>query len=183
MIETDDVAFTYQGALQKMKMLPHLTNTTLGICKVLEVISDRNVCVIQSTNGGTTYNVPILTKAGLIDGEVYGELDMPAVGNYVIVGFINNRMEKPFIIGTVIPYLYPKYQSDQTPVNSGSKVHTKKLLESGKENYYRKIFKSGTTVEVKDDGSVIVELPSGMSIIADEATSTVLINGNLEVAL
>ena len=180
--QLDKIACTQQGTIQKMQMLPKIAkNTTLCICKVLQVFSDRNACVVQSSNGGNVYNVPLLTRAGLIDGEVYGGLDPPAIGNYVVIGFLNNRMEKPFIMGTIIPYMYPKYQSGQTPVNSGSKAYTKKLLEAGKEKYYRRIFQSGTTVEVADDGSVIVEAPDGMYIQMDATANKVIINGNLEV--
>jgi hypothetical protein len=53
-------------------------------------------------------------------------------------------------------------------VNSASKAYTLKLLETGKENTYRKIFKSGTTFEVGDDGTVTLETPSGTYVLLDE---------------
>jgi len=178
----DEIAYTEQGSLQKTRVLGKLPDASICVCKVIQVFADRNTCTLKGLNGSTVYNVAVLTKAGLIDGKyVWGELDLPNVGSYVLVGFVENRMEKPFIIGTVIPYGHDKYQSAQNPVNSGSKAYTKKLLETGKEKYYRRIFQSGTTVEIADDGSVIVEAPDGMYIQMDATANKVIINGNLEV--
>ena len=167
--------------------------------EVEAVYSDRNTADIRVlTSGAKLKNVPVKTRGGLIDGEVYGELDLPDVGNIVNIQFLANRESMPFISGAILPYLYSKFQADQTPVDSSSKAFTLKLLEAGKEKHFRKIFKSGTTVEVEEDGTLIIETPSGTYIKIDEASSgdvtieansntfsmesgKVVINSNLEV--
>ena len=66
-------------------------------------------------------------------------------------------------------------EASQTAVDSGSKSHTLKLLETGKENAYRKIFKSGATFEAAEDGSIIIETPSGALIYLDETNSKLVV--------
>jgi hypothetical protein len=60
-------------------------------------------------------------------------------------------------------------------VNSESKQFTKKLLEADKPLEDRYIFKSGTTVQIEEDGGVIIEVPSGTYIHIDEANGKILI--------
>jgi len=155
------------------------------VARVREVHSDRHAVDVTTASGITIKDIPVKTNAGLIDDEVYGELDLPAIGNYVLVQFLQGRESQPYVDGTIIPYLNNKYQSGQTPVNSGSKAFTLKLLEEGKENFYRKIFKSGTTLEVQEDGTIIIETPKGSVIKIDESTEDIEItpSGSGEVHL
>lgn len=146
-----------------------------NVAKVLSVYSDRATCNIQSWSGAKKYNVPVRTKGGLIDDEVYGELDLPAVGDYVIVSFIRGKESQPIIEGTILPYLNNLFGSGQTAVNSSSKQFTLKLLEEGKEDHYKKIFKSGTTIEVKEDGTIVLEVPSGTYITIDEDSNNIIV--------
>lgn len=170
-----------------------------GIAIVDAVYADRNTCDVTTWNNARCYNVPLLAQAYLVDDKIYGEFEMPVKGSPVLIAFIDGLESKPYIIGTIVPFLYPKYKSGQVPVNSTSKAYTKKLFEAGKEKYYRKIFQGGTTIEVQDDGTVIVETPSGFYIKIDEGavksmtiedvngnkiemtTTSVKINNNLEV--
>lgn len=193
------IAITNQKNINQLEKSLKSDRAEPYIALIKKVYADRNACDIQTISGSTQHNIPVKTRAGLIDDEVYGELDMPAVGDRVLVDFIQGRESLPYIDRTVIPYLNPKYQSNQVPVNTGSKQFTKKLLEEGKENHYRKIFKSGTTLEVEADGTFIIETPSGAFIRINEASSEiniedmngnvfkmesgkVTINGNFEVA-
>jgi hypothetical protein len=190
---------TEQNAIGKITGSVHNNDrATPYVAKVIKVNSDRNTVDLKTSAGIVVRNVPVKTRAGLIEDEVYGELDLPEVGNSVIVSFLQNRESHPFVDGTVIPYLNSKYQSNQVPVNSSNKAYTLKLLETGMERVYRKIFKGGTTIEVQDDGTIIIETPSGAYIMMDEAaeeiiiedsngndismiTGKVTINGNLEI--
>lgn len=165
------ISDTDQSASLKVTGGSHrIDKVTPYVGKVRKVHSDRHAVDIETAAGLIVKDIPVKTKAGLISNEVYGELDLPAVGNYVIVQFLQNRESHPYVDGTIIPYLNGKYQSEQTPVNSTSKGHTKKLLESGKENVYRRIFKSGTTLEVDDDGTIVIETPKGGVITIDESS-------------
>lgn len=168
----------HQGAVNFAKTVPGFSgNATIG--KVTEVYSDRLTCDIEMYDGGVLRNIPVCTKAGLQDGEVYGTVDLPAIDDYVIIDFASGSTRTKMIVGTIVPYLVNEFVKDA--VNSGSKAHTKKLLEKGKEKTYKKIFKSGTTIEVGDDGTIIVETPSGAYIMIDEDAGEVSIvdaNGN-----
>lgn len=175
-------AKTTQAGIEKLRKYREAGHVRSNIARVIAVHADRGACDIRSWSGAIKYNVPIVTKAGLIDDEVYGEIEFPSVDDYVLVDFIRDRESEPIIVGTLIPYLNTKFQSGQTAVNSSSKQFTLKLLEEGKENFYRKIFRSGTTIEVQDDGTVIVELPSGTYLKLDEAGSELVIedqHGNI----
>ncbi len=165
---------------------------------VLVSYSDRMACDIQTWDGGTIYNVPVLTKCGInSSNQIWGELDLPQAGDYVLVFFVGPYNSQPVILGTVFPYLMNYFQSNQTPVDSSSKQFTKKILEINHENTYRRVYKSGATLEVGEDGTVTIETPSGMYFQISEANSNlvisaqsntitlesgkVLINGNLEI--
>ena len=174
------LASTTQAGIERLRKYKKGANFVLSnIAKIKAVHSDRATCDIQSWSGAATYNVPVRTKGGLIDDEVYGELDLPTVGDHVIVSFLGNNESDPIIEGTLLPYLHSKFQSSQTPVDSSSKQFTKKLLESEKEKTYRKIFKSGTTMEVSEDGSYIIETPSGSYIrINEDSSGDIIIEAN-----
>jgi len=140
---------------------------------VVAVHSDRNTCDIRTIDGLAMENVPVLGKFGLADGgNVWGEVELPSPMDYVIVMFIGEHTRQKIIIGTIAPYLVNEYQTGQIPPSSTSKTYTKKLLEPLKNKGYKKIFQSGTTVEVFEDGSTVVETPSGTYIEVDETLVT-----------
>lgn len=176
---------TRQASIERLEnVLPNIDSAKTTIGEVKFVHMDRMTVDIQTNNGMTVKNVQILTKGGLVDTEVWGELEVPEVGTSVVVAFINGNAGYPFILGYLFPYGYSKYQSNQTPVNSGSKAYTKKLLEDVDPKTYRRIFKSGTTVEVKADGTTIIETPSGDHVkingtggITIEGSSNITIKG------
>lgn len=136
------------------------------IAQVLFNHADRMTCDIITPDGQKVYNVPVQTIAGLIDGEPYGEFWLPEVDDFVIIRQASEGTRKAVIVGTFVPYLSNDFLADA--VNSGDKQFTKKLLEEGTEKHYKRIFKSGSTVEVKEDGTIIVETPRGAYIQMDE---------------
>lgn len=174
-VDDSEVAETGQSSIEILHDQPYMRSSAVkGFATVDAVYGDRYTCDLTSWNGSKVYNVPILAKAFLVNDKVFGEFEMPVKDSLVIVDFIDGNERKPCIIGTVVAFLYDKFQSAQDPVNSSSKAYTKRLFEAGKEAYYRKIFQGGTTVEVSDAGTVIVETPSGMYIKIDEGTSKVV---------
>jgi hypothetical protein len=177
------IADTYQGSAQSAERSQKLTKASSFIAKVLAVYSEKMACDIQTWNGSTKYMVPVLTKGGLnSDNEVYGVLELPEVGDMVIIDFLEGREGMPMIIGTVLPFYNKYFQDNQTPINSGSKAFTLKLLEKDLPKTFRKIFRSGTTIEIQEDGSLIVETPSGTYIQLDEANGVIKVedpDGNL----
>lgn len=190
---------TSQGSLERVEtILPGLGKAEVTIAKVVDVHTDRMTVDVISNNGLRVKNVQLMTKGGLENGEIWGEMEVPSIDQRVVVAFLHGREDAPFVIGTIFPYNFSKYQSGQTAVNSDSKQFTTKLLEDVDPKAYRRIFKSGTTVEVKADGTITIETPSGTyfqinedsgdTTIEDQhgntivmSTSNVTINGNLEV--
>jgi len=153
---------------------------TSFLAKVTQVYSDRMTCDVETLDGATVANVSILTKGGLVDGEVYGEMCLPALDDYVVVGFASYGQRHKAILGTILPYMLNEFIKDA--VNSGSKQFTKKLFEADKPLEYRRIFKSGTTVQIEEDGGIIVETPSGTYIKISETDSELLVedqHGNI----
>lgn len=151
---------------------------------VKNTYSDRMTCDLMVESTGEVFkNVPLMTQAGLDStNKVYGEIDLPQVGAIVVVDFVGPYVRQKVIVGTIIPYLFSHFQGSQTPVNSSSKAYTLKLLEKNKPNTYRKIFNSGTTMEVGEDGTLIIETPSGSLVLVDEGNKVVKVydkmNGN-----
>lgn len=141
--------------------------------EVKDVFSDRMTCHVRTIDGYDLFNVPVLINGGEIDGAPYGERCLPTIGDWVLVTFGGKFERQEVIIGTIVPYLTNEFQEDA--VNSSSKQFTKKLIEAGKELHDVRIFKSGTTWEVQEDGTVILEVPSGTYVRIDEA------NGKVEV--
>jgi hypothetical protein len=187
-----------QGSIEKIDVFKKFSDASLTICEVTKVRMKNMSVDIKTNNGVPIKNVPIVTKGGLENDEVWGELEVPSVGSYVIIAFINDNEEAPIMIGTILPYLHTLYQTEQVPVNTASKAFTKKLLEDIDPAIYRKIFKSGTTIEVQEDGTIILEVPDGSYVKLDSTAGTfyiedssgnviqsdatkVTINGNLEV--
>lgn len=153
---------------------------TSFFAKVIQIYSDRMTCDIKTLDGAFIPNVPILTKGGLVDGEVYGEIDLPAVHDYVIVDFSSYGQRHKMVIGTIFPYLVNEFIKDA--VNSSSKLFTKKLFVADKPLGYKRVFKTGTSVEIEEDGGIIIETPSGTYMRIDEANGEVKIedqHGNI----
>lgn len=172
-----DIAYTSQGTIK------HIANQNFRkfidpfFVEVTAVYSDRNTVDVIAPSKATYRNIPIIMQnGGLIDNEVHGTLDLPSIGDTVLLLFIFGNL--PVVLGKAYPYAKNAFQSGQTPVNSSNKAYTKKLLEAQKENTYRKIFKSGTTIEVQDDGSVVLETPSGKLFTINEDTGVVTISGD-----
>lgn len=169
------------------------TMTAPFIARVTATYSHRMTCDIETSDGQQIPNVPVLTKGGLVAGEPYGEVCLPAVDDFVIVMHGSYGTRHKIIVGTIFPYLANPMLKDA--VNSGSKQFTKKLFEENKPLTYRRIFPSGTTIEIDDDGNTTVELPNGTYVKIDSGitiedangneivmgSSSVTINGNLEV--
>jgi len=166
-------ALAFQGSMMASEKMRRIPITISEIVQVAEVNSDEGRCKCR-TDTTDLVDIPMLTKGGLVDGEVYGELDMPCVDDLVVVGFLGGNSNQPYILGVIIPYLDPAWGQDNVAVNSGSKAYTKKLLEAGKEGHYRKIHKSGTTVEIMEDGSAVVETPKGMFVYLDDANDKII---------
>jgi len=170
-----------QGALNFIKRTTMTGEAhTAFLAKVIQVYSDRMTCDIQTLDGAPLRNIPILTKGGLVDGEVYGEVCLPAIDDYVIVFYASYGQRHKVIIGTILPYLVNEFTKDA--VNSGSKQFTKKLFDPDKPLEDRFIFKSGTTVQIEEDGGIIVETPSGTYFKISEADSKLIIedqHGNI----
>ncbi len=172
-------ATTRQGSIERLeKVLPNIDSAKTTIGKVVFIHMARMAVDVETNNAVIVKNVQILTKGGLIDNEVWGELETPSIGTRVVIGFIGGDAGFPFIMGYVFPYGYSKYQSNQTPVNSGSKVYTQKLLEDVDPKYYRRIFKSGTTLEVQADGTMIIETPSGSFLNIQESDGKIIIDAS-----
>ena len=165
-----------QNSIFKSQGIGQRTNSFYAV--VSAVYTEKNTCDLDAWDGSQLSDIPVATKAGLINDEVYGVLDLPAKEDVVRVDFVKGIY---VISDTIIPYLTNEFHSAQTPVNSSGKAYTLKLLEEGKDNTYRKIFKSGTTIEVQDNGTIIIETPSGTYLKVNEASSgdvTVEANGN-----
>lgn len=169
-------AMTSQGAIERLRtVLPAIDKTEITIAKVTAVYTDRMTVDVLSNDGLAVQNVRLLTRGGLENDEIWGEMEVPSVGTYVIVGFLEGSEEAPFVLGTVLPFLASLYQASQVAANSANKQFTLKLLEEIDPKSYRRIFKSGTTVEVAADGTLIVETPSGTYAQIDEAGGVVTI--------
>lgn len=150
------------------------------MAKVTAAYSDRMTCDLETFDKQRLPNVPVMTKGGLVDGEHYGEMDLPAVDDYVIVMFASYGTRHKVIVGTILPYLANEFLSDA--VGSQNKQFTKTVLEADKPLEYRRILKSGTSVQVEEDGTITVETPTGRYIKVDEATPEIKIedpDGNI----
>jgi len=145
------------------------------MAQVTAVYTDRATCDLLARDGSSINNVPVLTTGGLINNDVWGDLRMPAVDDWVIVEHVDPWAQQMVITGTVLPFLNSYFSGAQTPVNSSSKQFTKKLLEANLPNTERHITRSGTTWEVGEDGTTTIETPSGAYIQIDEANSKTVI--------
>ena len=167
---------TRQSGVEKLKASVKSDRVESYLAEITAVYSEKIACDIRALiTGQAVKSVPILTKGGLVDDEVYGELELPEIGDHVVIDFIGGRESLPIITGFVFPFLYDKFAGSQTPVNSGSKQFTQKLLEADLPKTYRKIFRSGTTIEVQEDGSYIIETPDGSYIHLNVTDSEIII--------
>ena len=185
-----------QGAVQfplRTTMASH--DRSAFIAQVTKVYSQRMTCDLKTYDGQLLYNIPIMTNAGTIEGAPYGTVSLPANKDYVVVMYASYGTRHKVIIGTVIPYLANEFS--KAPVNSANKQFATEMLEKDKPLEYKRIFKSGTSLLVEEDGTISIETPSGMYIRLNEAagelkfeangnditmeSGKVTINGNLEV--
>lgn len=168
--------FVTQGSLNYAKSSGSVSDTLYSkfLAKVTARHSDRMTCDIQTTDGQLVYNVPMVTTAGLVDNKPYGIFDLPEIDDWVIVDRAGQGERKKVIVGTFIPYLTNEFNDDA--VNSSNKAYTLKLLEAGKEMHYKRIFKSGTSVEIEEDGTIVVETPSGRYVRIDETAGSTVVS-------
>jgi len=163
MVQSNDIR-VYQNAVgytDRQQRTP--PNYVPFFAQVTSTYSERMACDILTLDGQEMNNIPVMTDCGLVGNEPYGTVDLPAVGDYVVVSYASYGNGHAVILGTIIPYLANAFIADA--VNSAEKAYTKKLLEPGKPLGYRKIFKSGATVQVDEDGKIIVETPDGTSVV------------------
>jgi len=173
---------TNQAQLERLMKLKDQGLVPSNGAIVLNVYGGKYTCDVITPNGMQKNNVPVSTKAGLFGSNknVYGTFDMPAVNDVVILDFIGGQESRPYICGIIVPYLVSQFQDQQTPPNSANKQFTKKLFENGKEDWYRIITKSGTTIEVQGAtggdavGTVIIETPSGTYFELKESTGDII---------
>lgn len=150
-VRQDGVGFAERG------MVPMATAPFMA--QVVQVYSDRMTCDVKTNDGQTLFNIPVLVKGGFVAGKPYGEIDLPAVDDYVIVFYAGFGMRQKAILGTILPYLVNEFNKDA--VNSADKQFAKKVLEKDKPLEYRRVFKSGTTLQVEEDGRIVIETPDG----------------------
>jgi len=141
--------------------------------RVTNTHADRMTCDIETVDKYVLINVPVLTKAGTVDEAPYGVMSLPVIDDWVLVIHAGPHARQEIIIGTFIPYLERSF--NEAPVNSSSKAYSTALLEAGKELHDRYIFKSGASVEVEEDGSIVIETPSGAYVRIDETTNEILV--------
>lgn len=149
--------------------------TTPFIAQIISTYPERMTCDIETVDGELISNVPVLTRGGLVDGKPYGEISLPVIGDYVIVIYGSYGTRHKIIIGTFFPYLANELSKEV--VNSDSKQFTKKLFE-GTPLSYRRIFPSGTTVEIAENGDVTIEHPNGTFVTIDESVTVTDHNAN-----
>jgi hypothetical protein len=164
-----------QSMIERMESMSGRDIVPSNVAKVIATYPKAMTCDIETSNGMIVQNVPVMTRCGLIEEEVFGVLDLPEIDSYVLVMQLGDRESFPIIIGTLIPYNNKLYQGSQVPVNSADKQFTLKLLEDVSDKVYRRIFKSGTTVEVQEDGTIILETPDGTYIKIDSTNSEITV--------
>lgn len=162
MRQSIDVQVRQDGLLQVERSSGALF-TVPFLAQVIAVYSDRMTCDLTTLDGQTLSNIPVITKGGLVDGKPYGEVDFPAVDDYVFVMHAGYSSSNMVVVGTFFPYLSDGYTADV--VNSAGKTFTKKLFEPGTPLGYRRVFKSGVSVQIEEDGRLIVETPDGTHIL------------------
>lgn len=168
-----------QGAVQFSQQSMVIENRSAFIAQVIETFSQRMTCNLKTVDGQILYNIPVMTHAGLIGGRPYGTVNLPAVKDYVVVLYASYGTRHKVIIGTIVPYLAQEFS--KAPVNSDNKQFATAMLDSNKPLEYKRIFKSGTSILVEEDGTLSVETPSGAFIRLSESENKILIkdsNGN-----
>jgi len=166
---------TGQNAVRNPNQVPF--NTAPFLATVEAVYTETMTCDVvagprspgNKKAGYRLKDIPVMSFVGTNeDEEIYGTNDLYEVGTLVIVMPIGPAQTTYVIIGAIAPYLYSAFRSGQAPVNSDNKQFAQKLLEPLKK-LYRKIFRSGTSVEVLEDGTIQVETPSGTYAQIDES--------------
>lgn len=138
---------------------------------VLVVYTDRGTVDVE-TSIEPSRNIPLLLNFSMnkTTGKIRGEVEYPQVGDEVLVVPLDPANQRRVaLFGSVVPYLMDKIQSSQVVENASNKAFTLKLFEPGLEKVYRRVFPSGTSLEVKADGTLIYETPAGSLIQIDEA--------------
>jgi hypothetical protein len=173
------IARASQSGIEFLQKLPHSDKVEVTLCVVNAVNPQEMTCDLVTSNGSIKQHVPILAKCGLDDAtasQIWGEFELPAVHSTVVVLFILGKESFPVIIGTLYPFATNLFQAGQTPVNSSSKQFTKSLLQKGLDaKTYRRIFKSGTSIEVQSNGTIVVETPSGGYFELNETNQTFVV--------
>lgn len=164
-----------QSAVQfplRTTMAPH--DRSAFIAQVIKVYSQRMTCDLKTSDGQVLPNISVETEAGVVDDAPYGTIDLPAINDYVIVDYASYGTRHKIIVGTVLPYLATEFS--KAPVNSTNKQFATVMLEKNKPLEYKRIFKSGTSLLIEEDGTISVETPSGMFIHIDEANSKITVS-------
>ncbi|MDE1868063.1 MAG: hypothetical protein KGI08_10205 [Thaumarchaeota archaeon] len=189
------IPVTHQASIDAArKPLPRLAPF---MAVVVNAYSDRMTCDIApppnvpNTGSNTTpleavfFNVPVVVNGGIDpqSNEIWGEMETPQVNDYVIVDYLGPYYTMMAIVGTIYPFTMSYFQSNQTPVNSTNKQFSKKLLVSNQLKTYRRIFKSGTTIEIGEDGTVTIETPSGSYIQMSESGDNITIEPKNKVSI
>jgi hypothetical protein len=181
LLDHNQIADTFQNSVQRAEEGGMFSRASVPSfpAEVRAVYSEKMTCDIKTWNGSVVFNVPIRTKGGLnSNNEVYGELELPSPGDFVLVEFMGGKESSPMITGTILPYFNKYFQDSQVPANSSGKQFTKKLLEKGKPKLARKIYPSGTTIEVQENGSLIIETPSGSFMHMKESDGKIIITSH-----
>ena len=166
------LASVTQNAFNTTKRTSSLGPVRLFIATILKVYTDRYTCDVETADRALLTNIPLMSRGGLINNEIFGVFEPLLPDTSVIVASVGATGEQKFILGTLYPYINPHYQRDQVPVNSDNKAYTKKLLEGNLSLSYRRVFPSGTTMEVQEDGTLIIETPSGTVLKLDETSGS-----------
>lgn len=95
-------------------------------------------------------------------GQEYGSYRVPEVDDIVVIGFLDNKQEAPFVLGS----LYP----------TGAEVPNEKFT---KENYYRYLkTKRGLEITLYDEEGkqrITVETPKGLKLCMDDTDPSIII--------
>lgn len=135
-------------------------------------------------------------------GKGWGMLNIPRVGQEVIISFLEGDLDQPIVIGSV--YNGEQIQPYQLPgeaTRSGIKTHSLQSAGSEKANElrfedkkdeeefychaqkdYKKVVEHDETVEIRNNQSVVVKKDRNITVEEGNA-STLLQKGNLELTL
>lgn len=136
------------------------------ICAVVQIIKaypEKMSYDVKDFVGFQYKLVPQLSLVGAVKNEgTYGNVEMYAEGSHVVVLFVGML---PMIIGSVVAYDATDYQ--QEAIGDDSKQYSRRLLNNDRKAY-RKILRSGTSVEVTGEGEIRIETNSGSSVVISD---------------